>query len=121
MTIYKDLNNRSFEVRNSKYTAMCIGNILAEMNSAYSVKTKALKTLDECYETPSTAKKSIYEDWLDWCTELNKSDEPQFIYPFGIRSYNTFGFTLCGFLRDSEDEIIGLVEITKTRNTLYML
>lgn len=107
MTKYMEINGVEFQVVKSKYTAMCISNLLADKN---------LKTLDECYQHCSEAKKAIYEEWMDWSV---KSFD---VRPFGIRSYNVFCFTLSGLLHDSEtDEVIGLIEITSTRNTVYML
>ena len=51
--------------------------------------------LKECYNKPSTIKRQIFYDWLDWyrnnSEDLNYSD-------FGIRSYNCMFFSLEGYI-----------------------
>lgn len=106
MTKYTMINGIEFETHKSKYANIAVNNWLHEYP----------QTLDDCYENPSVTKQEIYAEWMAW------KDDTDYVEHFGIRSYNVFGFTLCGLFLDSETfEILGLLNITKTKNELILL
>lgn len=71
------------------------------------------KMLDDCYKTPSTTKQELFNDWFKWACECDK------VHGFGIRSYNTFMFTLQGYVMFNEFSY-GLLDITPSHNYIWV-
>lgn len=73
-----------------------------------------LRDLYDCYDSPSAAKQSIYNEWYEWYRSDDRLSE------FGITSYNTFSFSLgCVFI-DDETGVQGYIAITPAHNRIYI-
>lgn len=70
------------------------------------------KTLDMCYEKPSTTKMAIYEDWCDWFRSIGCDWDK-----FGVVSHNCMQFSMGGFI--DLNGITYYAYITKSYNRLY--
>lgn len=73
--------------------------------------------LRECYKNPSIAKQSIYDNWLEWY--LNE-DNNFILKHFSVNSYNAQMFTLRCDVYNMENEFIGHIYITKTRQEFWL-
>lgn len=93
------IDNRTFEVKRSKY---------ANANNLYRYSHRGIY---QCYDRPSTTKVEIYHDWEKW-VYMNDVEY------FGIKSYNSNIFTLQGLINYQGQ--IYILEITPTRNTAYI-
>ena len=72
-------------------------------------------SLESCYGRPSDAKRSIYESWVRWTSDVEGLSR------FGIQSYNCMMFTLSGLYYDIKEEKYYYLYITKTRQELTEL
>ena len=106
MTKYTKINGEIFETINSKKTQ----NLINWHNS------QPRRDLLECYEKPSKTKRAIFSKWCNWAFECFPE-----IFGLSITSYNTFSFTLGAILYDSEDNLIGYIQITPNHNRLYLI
>lgn len=77
----------------------------------------AVRDLFECYAKPSAIKQSIYEDWFEWYMH---EDNNYILKHFSINSYNANMFTLRCDVYNMENEFIGQVYISKTRQELWL-
>lgn len=68
----------------------------------------------ECYSRPSMTKVSIWNEWCNWCDEMNKQG-----YTCGIQieSYNCNFFTITGSVRKKDDVVD--IWITHKHNRMY--
>lgn len=71
-----------------------------------------VKSLDDCYKTPSIRKQQIYDSWMKW------SDLVTGLYTFDVDTYNINVFTLSGVIEYSFG-MIEVIHITPTKNILY--
>lgn len=71
-----------------------------------------VKLLDECYQRPSITKRAIYNTWFNWFESV------EYMYSFGVDTYNTNVFTLSGVLEYSHG-MIEVIHITPTKHILY--
>lgn len=76
------------------------------------------RDLFECYKKPSIAKQSIYEDWLDW---YMKEDSNFILKHFSVDSYNCQMFTLRCDVYGMNNEFLGHIYITKTRQEFWTI
>ena len=103
MKQYIELNNRKFEVKKSKI----------ELRPNF-----VIRDLYECYKKPSIAKQSIYDDWLEWYKEENNN----FILKhFSVNSYNVNMFTLICDVYSMNNEFLGRIYISKTRQEFWTI
>lgn len=103
MKKYIEFNKESFEVKKVK----------SELHPITQVRS-----LDDCYEKPSNAKRSIYNYWLSWYM----TDNDNFILKhFTINSYNTNMFTLKCDVYGRAENFIGQIYITKTRQEFWTI
>lgn len=107
MTKYTNINGIDFETHASKYAHIIINSILTD---------NGLHTLEQCYTKPSETKRAIYNEWREWYLSADN------VVMFGIRSCNNFCFNLAGIVTDENTgEIIGVLNITKTKNELILI
>ena len=78
----------------------------------------ATRDLRECYKNPSIAKQSIYDNWLEWYLE---EDNNFILKHFSVNSYNTQMFTLRCDVYNMENEFIGQIYISKTRQEFWTI
>lgn len=103
MKKYIELNNETFEVKKVK----------GELHPITQVRG-----LGDCYAKPSAVKYEIYNDWLMWY--MTDSDK-YILKHFTINSYNVNMFTLACDVYNMENEFIGQVYITKTRQEFWTI
>ena len=97
------INNRAFTLKKAK----------GELCPNYVVRD-----LFECYAKPSTTKQIIYEDWFEW---YMSEDNNYILKHFSINSYNANMFTLRCDVYNMENEFIGQIYITKTRQEFWAI
>ena len=95
------INNRTFMLKKAK----------GELRPKF-----ATRDLYDCYKNPSIVKQSIYEDWFEW---YMGEDNNYVLKHFGIDSYNFNMFTLRCDVYNTNDEFIGYIYITKTRQEFW--
>ena len=78
----------------------------------------ATRDLYECYEKPSIAKQSVYGYWFEW---YMNEDNNYILKHFSVDSYNFQMFTLRCDVYNMEDEFIGQLYITKTRQEFWTI
>lgn len=103
MKSYIELNNVTFKVRHFK----------GELHPI-----KKIRTLTDCYASPSEVKKEIYKQWFDWYLT---ADSPVYeIDNMTIQSYNTRMFTIRMDVFDNKTHnFIGCIHITKTSHEFW--
>lgn len=102
MKQYVKLNNETFEIKKVK----------GELHPIAQVRI-----LTDCYAKPSSVKHEIYNEWLKWyMTDSNK----YVLKHFTINSYNDMMFTLMCDVYNMENEFIGQIYITKTRQEFWV-
>ena len=104
MKRYIELNNKTFKVKKAK-------------DGLYPMKK--VRTLTDCYASPSKVKKAIYNEWFNWYLSV---DSPVYeIVNMSIQSYNVNMFTIRIDVFDIKThEFIGYLYITKTRNEFWI-
>lgn len=102
MKQYIELNNLTFELKKAK----------GELHPI-----KQVRTLSDCYAKPSSLKCAIYNDWNKWY--MTDSDK-YILKHFTIKSYNINMFTLACDVYNIENEFIGQIYITKTRQEFWL-
>lgn len=102
MKKYIELNNVTFEVKKVK----------GELHTITQVRS-----LEDCYAKPSSIKHEIYNDWFKWY--MTDSDK-YILKHFTIKSYNVNMFTLACDVYNMENEFIGQLYITKTRQEFWL-
>ena len=104
MKRYIELNNETFEVKKAK-------------GELYPIKE--VRSLTDCYASPSVAKKEVYKQWLDWYTTVDSPDYQ--IVKMTIQSYNKCIYTIRMDVFDTKTyEFIGYIYITKTRHEFWV-
>lgn len=103
MKKYIELNNRTFEVKKVKRELHPLG----------------YKTLADCYKKPSDIKRSIWSQWVEWIVQL-KSSTNMWFGSLVVVSYNCMMFTLGCNVYNNDNELIGYLYITKTRQELWL-
>ena len=97
-----ELNNVTFEVKKAK----------GELHPITQIRG-----LGDCYAKPSFIKCKIYNNWLRWyMTDCDKC----VLKHFTIDSYNVNMFTLACDVYNMENEFIGQLYITKTRQEFWL-
>ena len=105
MKKYIELNNESFEVKKVK----------GELHPM-----KEVRTLEDCYQRPSDAKKAIYNGWFNWYLSVESLKYQ--IVNMSIQSYNVNMFTIRMDVFDTKTyEFIGCIYITKTRQEFWTI
>lgn len=104
MKRYIELNNVTFKVRHFK----------GELHPI-----KEVRTLTDCYVSPSEVKKEIYKQWFNWYMTV---DSPVYeIVNITIHSYNTHMFTIRMDVFDNKTHnFIGCIYISKTRQEFWL-
>lgn len=97
------LNNETFKVRHFK----------GELHPITQVRS-----LTDCYARPSEAKKDIYQYWFHW---YMGEDNNFILKHFSVNSYNAQMFTLRCDVYNMEDEFIGQLYISKTRQEFWTI
>lgn len=97
------INNRAFTLKKAK----------GELCPNYVVRE-----LFECYVKPSTIKQAIYNDWFEW---YMSEDNNYILKHFSINSYNVNMFTLRCDVYNMENDFIGQIYITKTRQEFWTI
>ena len=72
------------------------------------------KDLYSCYDRPSIYKQSIWANWCSWFMDMG-------CFEFGIRSYNTFMFTIEAIIYVQEFESDCYLLITPSRQELRVI
>ena len=104
MKRYIELNNETFKVRHFKRELHPI---------------KEVRTLMDCYASPSEVKKEIYEHWFEWYLTVDSSVYE--IVNMTIQSYNAHMFTIRMDIFDNKTHnFIGCIYITKTRQEFWL-
>lgn len=98
-----ELNNEIFEVKKVK----------SELHPITQVRG-----LGDCYAKPSFVKFNIYNNWLRWY--MTDSDKYRLKH-FTIKSYNSNMFTLTCDVYNMENEFIGQIYISKTRQEFWTI
>lgn len=104
-----EINGVQFEVSKRRYTR----------DEITSIALDGGRNLYHFYDRPSHAKESIYQEWLDWSHGVNG------LFYWGVRSANTFQFTLGGIIENDGNVVDELgrgdyvVYITASHNRLY--
>lgn len=105
MKRYIELNNKTFEVKKLKG----------------EVHPLEYRTLDDCYDKPSSLKRDIYGDWHNWLVELANCGQTEYGYGlFTVSSFNCMFFTLSAEVYNKVGKLIGYLYITKTRQELWL-
>lgn len=104
MKRYIELNNVTFKVRHFK----------GELHPI-----KEVRTLTDCYASPSEVKKEIYNQWFNWYMTV---DSPVYeIVNISIHSYNTRMFTIRMDVFDNKTHnFIGCIYISKTSQEFWL-
>ena len=76
------------------------------------------RDLRECYKNPSIAKQSIYDNWFEW---YMKEDNNFILKHFSVDSYNCQVFTLRCDVYGMNNEFLGRIHITKTRQEFWTI
>lgn len=79
-----------------------------------------VRTLEDCYATPSAIKKAIWNEWFNWYLSV---ESPKYqIVNMSIQSYNVNMFTIRMDVFDAKTyEFIGYIYITKTRQEFWTI
>ena len=83
----------------------------------------------DAYQTPSEAKVSIWNEWVDWARDVNMFDDTYEVHDLRISSANCFMFTIVATIREFNVDEIGnhiavatyFMVVTKSYNYLYKL
>ena len=95
------INGRSFVLKKAK----------GELHPKF-----ATRYLRECYKNPSIAKQSIYDNWFEWYLG---GDNNYTLKHFSVNTYNTQMFTLSCDVYNMENEFIGCIYISKTKQEFW--
>jgi len=98
-----ELNNETFKVRHFKGELHPIKNV---------------RTLADCYAKPSSIKHDIYNYWFKWYMRVS---DKYILKHFTINSYNVNMFTLACDVYNMENELIGQIYITKTKQEFWTI
>ena len=74
------------------------------------------RSIYDCYNNPSQAKRNIWKWWRHWFAELRLNENAN-IYSYGVRSYSSHFFTI-----EAHIEYLGVtyyLEITHVHNRAY--
>ena len=105
MKQYTKINELTFEVK--KVSQETIDNMASQVIREY-------KLLHDCYARCSQVKEAIYNNWMEWASEVDG------LYSFGIMSYNTNIFTLGGVIEDAKGNRTDVIRITPSYNYVYV-
>ncbi len=104
MKKYVKLNNETFEVKEAK----------GDLHPM-----KEVRTLEDCYARPSAIKKAIWNEWFNWYLSVESTKYQ--IVNMSIQSYNAHMFTLRCDVYNMNNEFIGCIYITKTRQEFWTI
>ena len=90
-----------------------IGDEVFDLKTGKYVFLERCNSLLECYTKPSIIKQSIYQAWMEWFYKNSESANDCIC----IRSFDTYKFTLNGFITNNGAEYYFL--ITSTRTEIY--
>lgn len=76
-------------------------------------------SLYKCYSSPSYRKVAIYKDWFTWFDINKRAEKWQYKETIGVRSYNTYFFTLGITMYDGHEWYY--LEIFPSRNIAHRL
>lgn len=105
MKRYIELNNETFEVKKVK----------GELHPL------EYRTLVDCYNKPSEIKRSIWKQWVDWILQLDRNSTDMWFGSLTVVSYNRNFFTLGCNVYNNDNELIGQLYITKTRQEFWTI
>lgn len=105
MKKYIELNNETFEVKKVKV----------------ELHPLEYKTLVDCYNKPSDIKRSIWSQWIEWLVQLDKNANDMHFGSLTVVSYNCMMFTLGCNVYNNDNELIGQLYITKTRQEFWTI
>ena len=97
-----------------KRTLKLNGKVFDVKSDIHGEPTICSKDLYSCYDRPSIYKQSIWTDWCSWFMNIG-------CFTFGIRSYNTFMFTIEAIVYVEEFESECYLLITPTRQELRVI
>ena len=100
-----ELNNKTFEVKKVK-------------GELHPLEYKALV---DCYNKPSDIKRSIWTQWVEWVVQLDKNENGMWFGSLTVVSYNCVMFTLGCNVYNNDNELIGYLYITKTRQEIWLI
>lgn len=77
------------------------------------------KTLADCYKKPTDIKRSIWNKWVEWIVQLDRNAIGMCFGSLTVVSYNSTVFTLGCNVYNNDNELIGYLYITKTRQEFW--
>lgn len=105
MKKYIELNNETFEVKKVKS----------------KLHPLEYRTLVDCYNKPSEIKRSIWSYWINWMIQLDKKATDMRLGSLTVISYNCVMFTLGCNVYNNDNNLIGQLYITKTRQEFWTI
>ena len=102
-----------------RYETITLNGERFELDTKETVSTSknwygvARRTVDDCYERPSSYKRAIFEDWWQW---FNKNGGY-----CGVASYNCMQFTIEGVVFDKDTQEEYYCYITKAHNKCWKI
>lgn len=97
-----------------RYETITLNGERFELDTKETVSTSISikrRTVDDCYERPSSYKREIFEDWWRWFIENGGY--------CGVASYNCMQFTIEGVVFDKETQEEYYCYITKAHNKCW--
>ena len=97
-----------------KRTFKLNGKVFDVKSDIHDEVTINCRDLYSCYDNPSIYKRAIWSEWAAWFMSMN-------CFRFGVRSFNTFMFTIEALVYVEEFESDCYLLITPTRQELRII